>query len=168
MRRLICQNLINDTSFSTNSNIHHLYFQLQFMMTKAASVNVIMLKHNLWFQHVCKQTREHVHLHPIHTFPAIMTVISQSTSVIEDIKKSAIDWCLFFPLCALEFDIKQQNWSPIWMVMVLHGDIIQIQHLPMLVSDFIAFQKMPVFFSHHPGKNFQPNFLLFYDKHVVI
>lgn len=69
--------------------------------------------------------------------------VSQSTSVIEDKKNLLlIDACFF-----LKFDIKQQNWSPIWMVMILHGDIIQIQHLQMLVSDFIAVQIENVCFS---------------------
>ncbi len=116
-----------------NSNFWSTHFQRIYLnaVTKAASVGVIMLKNYLWFQHVCKQTKEHVHLHHIHTFPAIMTSVHWGH------KKNLllIDACFF-----LQCYIKQQNWSHIWMVMVLHGDIIQIQHLQMLVSDFIAVQ----------------------------
>jgi len=69
------------------------------VVSKAVSVGAFMLQHNVSFQHVCKQTREHVYLHPIHTFPAITTLISQSTTAIEDMKNLLlID--THFSLCA--------------------------------------------------------------------
>jgi len=55
--------------------------------------------------------------------------------------------------------------SPIQMVIVSQGDVRYFQHLQGLVSEFIAIQIQNVsVFSHHLGKDPQPNYLLFFEQ----